>query len=189
MDPQKQDHPRPRAHIICRRFRLGPGEEAMGVMIQENEPVRIPTTGWDTDSPLGKATIFGFHIPPIVPALWHSLTTRQPGGCLMRLIRRAWAVFINFRDLWNDFCLWSSQRQFHELDPHPSTYCEEDHSRWRGPKAAQYQIGYQDPSPDPKWRMKQIIEVKDYDEINRVFHVASSNLTWYVGGYHSCRHF
>lgn len=161
----------------------------MGVMVQENELLRIPTTGWDTDPLLEKATIFGFHIPPIIPALWHSLTTRQPGDCLMRLIRRAWAVFNNFRDLWNDFCLWSSQRQFYELDPQPSTYSEQDHNLWRGLKAAQYQIGYQDPSPDPKWRMKQIVEVKDYDDINRVFHVASSNLTWYFGCYHSFQNF
>lgn len=159
----------------------------MGVMIQENEVVRMPTTGWDTDPPLGTATIFGFHTPPIIPALWHSLTSRQPGCCLMRSIRRAKAVFDNFRDLWNDFCLWSSQRQFHELDPEPSTFSEQDHNAWRGPKAAQYQIGYEDPSADPKWRMKQIVEVKDYHDINRVFHVASSNLTWYVGGYYSTR--
>lgn len=148
-------------------------------MVQENTLVRIPSTLWETAShPPGTVTIFGFHMPPVIRALWQSLTTRQAGGFLTRKIRRAQAVLDNFRNLWNEFSMWSSQRQFYELDPRPSSFAEQDHSRWRGPKAAQYQIGHQDPSANPKWRMKQIIEVKDYDDINRVFHVASSNLAW-----------
>lgn len=95
----------------------------------------------------------------------------------MRQLRCAQAAFNNFRDLWNDFCLWSSQR-YCELGPNPTVERFEEQFRWSGLRAAQYQIGYQDQSPDPKWRMKQIIEVKDYNDWNQAFHVYCRNMTW-----------
>lgn len=178
MEKQKPDESRPRAYIFGRKFHLGRGEEAMGVMIQEKKLVPIAATDWDSDRVMGTATTFGFHTPPVIPALWRSLTTKQSGCILIRTILRAKDVFNNFRDLWNDFCSWSNHRRFFELEPQPANFSFQDHMYWRGPKAAQYQIGYQDPSPEPKWRMKQIIEVKEYDDVNREFHVASSNLHW-----------
>lgn len=179
MPPRPSDQPRPRIYILGQRFRLRPGDDAIGVMVQKKEFLPMPHTGWDTNSSaLTSTTVFGFHVPPFIPALWRSVTTTQPGRFPMRQLRCAQAIFNNFRDLWNDFCLWSSQRQHRELEPSPPALNLEEQMRWRGLRAAQYQIGYQDPSPDPKWRMKQIIEVKDYSEWNEVFHVYCRNMTW-----------
>lgn len=180
MPSQPSNQPRPRIYVLGKRFRLRPQDDAIGVMVQEKEFLPMPNISWDTDlSALSSTTFFGFHTPPFIPALWRSLTTTQPGGFLMRQLRCAKAVFNNFRDLWNDFCSWSSQRQHGELHPRPSGLDLEEHMKWRGLRAAQYQIAYQDPSAEPKWRMKQIIEVKDYsDSPNEVFHVYCRNMTW-----------
>jgi len=179
MSLQPSDQPRPRMYILGKRFRLRPRDNAVGVMVQEKEFLPMPHTSWNDSLPtLTSTKIFGFHTPPFIPAVWRSLTTTQPGGFLMRQLRRAQDVFNNFRDLWNDFCLWSSQRQHCELEPSPPVLDFNEHIHWRGLRAAQYQIGYQDPSPDPKWRMKQIIEVKDYSDWNEVFHVYCQNMSW-----------
>lgn len=180
MPPRASDQPRPRLYILGQRFRLRPSDDAIGVMVQEKEFLPMPNTTWEIDLPaLSSTTIFGFHIPPSVPSLWQSLTMTRPGGFLTRQLHCAQAVLNNFRDLWNDFCLWSSQRQHSELGPSQPTLdglMEQVH--WRGLRAAQYQTGYQDPPPDPRWRMKQIIEVKDYSDWNEVFHVYCRNMTW-----------
>lgn len=179
MPPRPSDQPRPRIYVLGNRFRLRPRDDAIGVMVQEKEFLPMPNTGWDTTLPvLNSRTVFGFHTPPFIPALWRSLTTTQPGGFLMRKLRFAQAIFNNFRDLWNDFCLWSSHRKYFEVDTISSLSEFEEQVRWRGLRAAQYQIGYQDPSPEPRWRMKQIIEVKDYSDLDEVFHVYCRNMTW-----------
>lgn len=164
---------------------MRPRDQAVGVMVQKKEFFPMPHIGWNTGRPTATSrTIFGFRMPPVIPALWHSLTTTQPGGFIVCNFRRVKGVFNNFRDLWNDFCLWSSHRQFRELEPRPFAFSERDQKHWRGLKAGQYQIAYQDPSADPKWRMKQIIEVKDYSDLDHAFHVYCANMTWYVGGHY-----
>lgn len=97
----------------------------------------MPHTGWDTNIPaLNSTTIFGFYILPFIPVLRRSLTTTQPGGFLIHKLYCVQAVFNNFRDLWNDFCLWSSQRQHCELEPIPPVLDLPEYIQWRGVRAA-----------------------------------------------------
>lgn len=173
--------PRHRIYILGKQFCLGPGDDAVGVMVQGKETMPLPHTNWEsTLPPLTSTKVFGFHVPPFVPAIWDSLTKTQPGGFLMRQVHRALDIFNNFRDLWNDFCFWSNHRRHCELEPTPVEFDMDEQMRWRGSRAAQYQLGYQDPSTEPKWRMKQIIEVKDYSNQNEVFHAYCQEMTWYA---------
>lgn len=148
----------------------------IGIHIK-NQPGGVPL--WDeTDrEPQPPKYIPGIRIPTILTSIYHVLTTRQSNHPLpLDLLWRVQAALSHLRDLWNDFCLWSDQRRF----PLPRTSGGLDsRQRWNGPRAAQIQIGYERPS-SPGWRIKQIVEVVDYEDLQFNFLVEPTYATWLV---------
>lgn len=122
-------------------------------------------------------------ISDTMAALWRGLTTRQPGGFIMEKLHRAQAVIINLKNLC--LCLYfyptvemSSCRYFYGKDLLYPTMFKDQDLEWRNPHAGQYHIAYQDPSPNPRWRMKQIVEFKDDRDIGRRFQISGCNMVW-----------
>lgn len=111
----------------------------------------------------------------MMTALWRNVTTRQPGGFIIDKPRRAQAVLVTLYRSW--VANWTVSRNFYGKDlQYPAIF--NDQFVWRGPRAAQYHIAYQDPSPNLKWRMKQIIEFVDEGDVNRRYQISGSNMTW-----------
>lgn len=169
------DQNQTRTYLLGRRFRLRPGEDTMGVDVIDRDSFHIPEDDPATDTNEEQTMTLG----NTMAALWHSLTTRQPGGFIMDKLHRAQAVIINLKKLW--LWLWfypKRRRYFYGIDLlYPSMFENRD-PVWRNPRAGQYHIAYQDPSPNPRWRMKQIVEFVDDRDIGRTFQISGCNMVW-----------
>ena len=139
----------------------------MGVDVIDRDSFAIPTD--PNEEPI-------ITIGDMATALWRGVTTRQPGGLIMDKLRRAQAVLGTLCHSW--VANWRVSRNFYGKDLQYPAMFHDQNFVWRGPRAGQYQIAYQDPSPDPKWRMKQIIEFTDETDVNRIFQISGSNMTW-----------
>lgn len=49
---------------------------------------------------------------------------------------------------------------------------------WKTPRAGQWQTVHENPSPNPRWRMKLIIEFVDERDARRTFQVSGCNMKW-----------
>lgn len=179
MDPQGAEQNQPRTYLLGRRFRLRPGEDTMGVDVIDRASLPIPETDWETASNKQQTMTIG----DTMAALWRSLTTRQPGGFIMEKLRRAQAVIINMKNLWLSLYFYPTMempacRYFYGRDMLYPTRFEDQDLVWRNPRAGQYHIAYQDPSPNPRWRMKQIVEFTDDRDIGRRFQISGCNMVW-----------
>ncbi|KAI1328820.1 hypothetical protein F5Y16DRAFT_143722 [Xylariaceae sp. FL0255] len=101
----------------------------------------------------------GWQLPPIGSAIGVALFTKQSKNRLLDIIYRAHSVYETLRNLWNDFCLWSKERR----EPGGVWSC---------------QIGYEDPSRNPKWRMKSTIEIRTWENMNTVFNANTMHAKW-----------
>ncbi|KAI0836030.1 hypothetical protein F5Y06DRAFT_299131 [Hypoxylon sp. FL0890] len=128
-------------------------------------PVMTDPTAWDDlelDPDLQQETrrpVVGWLLPPVASSIWAAMFTKQSNNLLFDMAYRAKAVYEHLRTLWNDFCLWSRERQ----NPWGVWSC---------------QIGYEDPSEDPAWRMKSTVEVKSWRNMTTVFHIGRTNAKW-----------
>lgn len=151
----------------------------MGVDVIDRDSLPIPENEQDDDLNKEETMAMGDRMS----ALWRCLTTRQPGGFVMEKLRRAQAALINLLHLW--LYLWSdpadylsNSRNFYGKDLRYPTMFMDSNPIWRNPRAGQYHIAYQDPSPNPRWRMKQIVEFVDDRDIGRTFQISGCNVVW-----------
>lgn len=168
----------PRTYLLGRRFRLRPGHNTMGVdVIERNYSIALPEDQQDINpKEEQKMSILG-----TVAAIWRNLTTRQPGGFIMDKFHRVKSAMNTVYQYWlytlEPFEI-PSPRKFYGKDVvYISTFMDQN-PIWRNPRAGQWQIAYQDPSPNPRWRMKQIIEFVDERDIDRTFQISGCNLEW-----------
>jgi hypothetical protein len=105
----------------------------------------------------------GWAVPPISSSIWAIITTKQADNPFLDLYLRAKTVYEHARTLWNEFCLWSEERRRHD-----------DWAEWT------CQVGYEDPRPNPAWRIKYVLEVRDWQEVRTSFHYATELAKWYV---------
>lgn len=137
----------------------------MGVDVIDRDSFPLPETDRETAfNEQQKIDVNG-----TLAALWRSLTTRQPGGFIMDKLRRARAVINILQHLNAQLSpakiMLSGTRHFYGKDvQYPAMFRDQD-PIWRGPRAGQYHIAYQDPSPNPRWRMKQIVEFADEETL------------------------
>ena len=124
-------------------------------------PITIDPVYWDEWDQEPEAPVTGWLLPPIVSGIWAAVLTKQSNLLLLDMIYRAKAVYECIRNTWNDFCLWSKQRQ----EPWGVWSC---------------QIGYAEPSENPTWRMKFTIEVKSWENMHTLFYASRKNAKWYV---------
>lgn len=120
---------------------------------------------WEPDpemqqDPEARGPVTGWLLPPVASSIWAAVFTKQSNNVLLDLVYRAKAVYGQLRTLWNDFCLWSKERQ----KPWGIWSC---------------QVGYIDPSENPTWRMKSTIEIKTWRNLNTAFHINKTNAKWY----------
>lgn len=168
----------PRTYLLGRRFRLRPGHNTMGVdVIERNCSIALPENQKDINSREEKRmTICG-----TVTAIWRNLTTKHPGGFIMDKLRRVKAVMITIQQYWlsnlEPIDL-PRPRSFYGKDLFYISMFTDQNPIWRNPRAGQWQIAYQDPSPNPRWRMKQIIEFVDEGDVDRTFQISGCNLEW-----------
>lgn len=182
MDPRIAEQTQPRTYLLGRRFRLRPGEDTMGVDVIDRDSLPIPENDQNIDLNKEEKMTMGDRMA----APWRCLTTRQPGGFVMEKLRRAQAVLIKLLQLWLD---WQSDRTWNMLNSlnsrsfygkelrYPTMFFDQNPA-WRNPRAGQYHIAYQDPSPNPRWRMKQIVEFVDDRDIGRTFQISGCNMVW-----------
>lgn len=170
----------PRTYLLGRRFRLRPGHNTMGVdVIERNYSTALPEDQQDID-PKEQQKIT---IRSTVTAIWRNLTTRHPGGFIKDKVRRVKAAMNNVYQYW----LYTLEpielklppaRNFYGKDLMYISMFTDQNPIWRNPRAGQWQIAYQDPSPNPRWRMKQIIEFVDERDVDRTFQISGCNLEW-----------
>lgn len=142
----------------------------MGVDVIDRQSFPIPETDWEIGSVEEKEATIG----DVIAALWRSLTTRQPGGFIKDKVRRLRAVIILLQHLWLSLpTAPETSRYFYE-----NAFLRGQDSMWRGPRAGQYHIAYEDPSQDQRWRMKQIVEFVDDRDKGRKLLISGSNMAW-----------
>ncbi|KAI5922991.1 hypothetical protein F4810DRAFT_711032 [Camillea tinctor] len=107
-----------------------------------------------------RTPIIGWLLPPIAYSIWAAIITKQSTNILLDIIYRVIALYEQLRDIWNDFCIWSHERQ----------------NPWA---KYTYQVGYADPSENPKWRMKYTLEVRTWADMNTKFYLNKTNAKWY----------
>lgn len=165
----------PRTYLLGRRFRLRDNEDTMGVDVIDRQSFSIPETDWE----IGSVEVKKVTIGDVIAALWRRLTTRQPGGFIKDKIRRLRAVIVLLQHLWLSLpTAPEASRYFYEKEMQFLTSLGAQDSMWRGPRAGQYHIGYEDPSQGRRWRMKQIVEFVDDRDKGRRFLISGSNMAW-----------
>lgn len=164
-----------RTYLLGRRFRLRTTEDTMGVDVIDRQSFSIPETDWE----IGSIEEMEVTIGDAIAALWRRLTARQPGGFIKDKIRRVRAVITFLQHLWIYLSTTpGTSRYFYEKELQFLTFLRAQDPAWRGPRAGQYHIAYEDPSQDPRWRMKQIVEFVDDRDKGRRFLISGSNLAW-----------
>ena len=129
-----------------------------GPEVQSKPGVDEPVTGW--------------LLPPVASSIWIAVFTKQSNYLFIDVVYRAKAVYEHVRTLWNDFCLWSKERQKPQQEPW---------GEWSG------QVGYEDPSENPAWRLKYTLEIKSWERArNTQFHMSATNAKWYASNFQDC---
>ncbi|KAL1848875.1 hypothetical protein Daus18300_013487, partial [Diaporthe australafricana] len=147
----------------------------MGVDVIERGSFPISQSYWETGH--SERHWKPITIGDTVAALWRGLTARQPGGFIMDKLRRAQTMITALGKFWASHSEYlQKSRNFYGKDLQYPTMFEDQDPVWRNPRAGQYHIAYQDPSPNPRWRLKQIIEFVDDRDVGRKFMVSGSNV-------------
>jgi len=153
----------------------------MGVdFIEKNYSIAIPEDQEDTNPKEEQKMTLSSTLATVC----RNLTTRQAGGFIMDNLRRVKAA-MNTIYQYRLYTVTAVEpipqpRKFFGKDLlYLAMFTDED-PIWRNPRAGQWQIAYQDPSPNPRWRMKQIIEFVDERDAGRTFQVSGCNMKWYV---------
>ncbi|OTB02319.1 hypothetical protein M426DRAFT_322746 [Hypoxylon sp. CI-4A] len=133
-------------------------------------PVMIDPAEWDEWEPgpdmqheVHRSTT-GWLLPPIASSIWLAINTKRSDNLLFDIVCRTKAVYSHLQTLWNDFCLWSEERQKKaQQKPWGVWSC---------------QCGFEDPSPKPQWRMKWILEVDEWKGMNTAFFIGRTDCKW-----------
>ncbi|KAI0009308.1 hypothetical protein F4779DRAFT_379221 [Xylariaceae sp. FL0662B] len=137
-----------------RKIYLGAASSIITANRDEWEP--LPEMQQEFEA-LGPST--SWLLPPIANSIWAAVFTRQSNNILLDIPYRVIAVYKHLRTLWNDFCLW----------------CQERRKPWA---VWTCQVGYAEPSENPKWRIKYTLEINRWEDVNTVFQFYSTKAKW-----------